>query len=388
MRVKRFVGRNMQEAVGKMKSEFGEEAVILHTKKSKAPGLLASIFPARVEVIAALEDKTGPANSGLSRPVSPQARPPLSVKGRPAKKAGDSIREQGYSPEETQVLGAVGVGTGGHQELFSRVDLSELPEQFRRIARTLKAVDVEERLAVALVRSVSAQLQGRQHDPEQVHRLLRQRIANIFRVEKPWDFASGPEVVALVGPTGVGKTTTIAKLAANYALLSGKRVGLVTMDTYRIAAVDQLRTYAEIVDIPMAVVFTPDELQKAVEDQLRGCDLVLVDTAGRSQRNTAELTELQSFFQDGPVTQTHLVLSATTRYQDLVDIVSRFSVLSPTHLIFTKLDETSAYGALLNAYALAKKPLSYLTDGQSVPENIEAADAGQIADLILGRAKL
>ena len=192
------------------------------------------------------------------------------------------------------------------------------------------------------------------------------------------------KAVALIGPTGVGKTTTIAKLAAHYALVEKKKVGLLTVDTYRIAAVEQLKTYSQIIDIPLGVAYTQADVLPAVA-QFKDFDLLLIDTAGRSQKNIMQVGELKSMLETLRC-ETHLVLSAQTKESDMIEAAERFSAAHVDRLLFSKLDETSSYGTLLNVADKTGIPLSYLTVGQKVPEDIEVADGKRLADLILQSA--
>lgn len=189
------------------------------------------------------------------------------------------------------------------------------------------------------------------------------------------------KAIALIGPTGVGKTTTIAKLAAHYALVEKKKVGLLTVDTYRIAAVEQLKTYSQIIDIPVAVAYTPAEVLPAIA-QFQGFDLLLIDTAGRSQKNIMQVGELKAMLEPLQC-ETHLVLSAQIKESDMIEAAERFSAARVDHLLFSKLDETSSYGTLLNVADKTGIPLSYFTVGQKVPEDIETADGGRLAEMIL-----
>jgi len=189
------------------------------------------------------------------------------------------------------------------------------------------------------------------------------------------------KVVALIGPTGVGKTTTIAKLAANFALMQGKRVALITVDTYRIAAVEQLKTYSQIIGLPVSVAYSHAEIPKIMQ-QYEDYDLILIDTAGRSPQHTMQVGELKSLL-DTVRCETHLVLSAQTKEQDMVDAIRRFSVVGVDRLIVSKLDETSSYGTLLNVVDQTGLPLSYITTGQKVPEDLETAEGGRLAEFIL-----
>jgi flagellar biosynthesis protein FlhF len=190
-------------------------------------------------------------------------------------------------------------------------------------------------------------------------------------------------VVALIGPTGVGKTTTIAKLAANFRLRDGIRMGLVTVDTYRIAAVEQLRTYAEIIDLPMKVVTSPREMRRAL-DELSGLDLVLIDTAGRSPRDELKIQELKSLLAEAQVDEVHLVLSLVASARSLQATAEKFAPAGATALILTKLDEAVGMGTLLSMARRTTLPISYLTTGQDVPDDIEHANMRRVSRLVLG----
>jgi flagellar biosynthesis protein FlhF len=192
-----------------------------------------------------------------------------------------------------------------------------------------------------------------------------------------------PRVIALVGPTGVGKTTTVAKLAATAKLKHGRRVGLLTLDTYRIAAVEQLRTYAELIEVPLQVVQEPDRLAASLE-ALADCDLVLIDTAGRSQRDGGNLEQLRSLLETAEPDQVHLVLSAAADPRVLGQVVERFEAIRTDRVIFTKLDEAVSYGVMINIARRLDKPVSYLTTGQEVPHQIEAGRAERVCELMLG----
>jgi len=194
---------------------------------------------------------------------------------------------------------------------------------------------------------------------------------------------SGPHVVALIGPTGVGKTTTLAKLAANLKLREKHRVGLITLDTFRIAAVDQLKRYADIIGSPLRVVNTAEELREAVK-QMSDCDFLLIDTAGRSPKDTMKLNELRGLLSAVEPDEVHLVLS-TTASEDAIELaVSRFSDVRVDKIIFTKIDETAHVGVVLNVVRKVNKSLSYITTGQDVPDDIEVGRGRRLAQLILG----
>ena len=194
-----------------------------------------------------------------------------------------------------------------------------------------------------------------------------------------------PRVVAFVGPTGVGKTTSIAKLAARFALQQECSVGLITVDTYRIAAVEQLRTYAEIMDLPLEVVSSPREARQAVQ-RLGDLDLILMDTAGRSPRDEIRIAELQMTLAEAAANEIVLVLSAAAGIENCLSAAETFSRIGVTSLLLTKLDEAVSLHGLLPLFCNPRLPLCYVTDGQSVPDDISPADARRLAARIMGAA--
>ena len=193
---------------------------------------------------------------------------------------------------------------------------------------------------------------------------------------------NGPRIMAIVGPTGVGKTTTIAKLAAMHALNRGASVAMVTTDNFRVGAIEQLKTYAKIMDLPLEVVATSQELARVLARHADK-DLILIDTAGRSHRDAERLDELKGYLQCHPGIETYLCMSATTRARELDEIVSAFGVLPISKFLFTKLDECESFGCIVNTHLKHKLPLSYFTTGQKVPEDIEVATAKKLATLVV-----
>ena len=192
-----------------------------------------------------------------------------------------------------------------------------------------------------------------------------------------------PKIVALIGTTGVGKTTTIAKIAAKFVLERGISVALITADTYRISAVDQLKTYSDIIGLPLEIVYSPAELRPALRKH-RGKKLILIDTAGRSQNNEYQMNELKEFLAADPSIEKHLVLSATTKERDAEAILERFSACRPDRILLTKTDETESIGFIVNLLFDRRLALSYFTNGQSVPDDIEPAKPEALAKLMLG----
>ncbi|MFA5032208.1 MAG: DEAD/DEAH box helicase family protein [bacterium] len=186
-----------------------------------------------------------------------------------------------------------------------------------------------------------------------------------------------PYLIAFIGPTGTGKTTTIAKIASNFAIYDKLKVALITIDTYRLAAVEQLNTFAKIVDIPIDVVFSAMDFPNSLE-KFKDMDVIFIDTAGSSQKNEKYISELCTFFNLINPDEIHLVISLTTKAKDIADIIKNYDILCPGKIVFTKLDETSSFGTLLESPFLSKKPISYLTTGQSIPDDIELANSSKI----------
>lgn len=218
---------------------------------------------------------------------------------------------------------------------------------------------------------------------EELRALLAETLAGAvkcsgsLRIKK-----NGPRIMAVVGPTGVGKTTTIAKLAAMHALSRRVSVAMITTDNFRVGAVEQLKTYAKIMDLPLEVVASAQELAKALAMHADK-DLILIDTAGRSPRDAERIEEMKGYLECYPGIEAYLCLSATTRSMELDDIVATFGKLPITKLLFTKLDESRSFGCIVDAYLKHKLPLSYFSTGQKVPEDIEVATSRKLASMVV-----
>ncbi|HUE14093.1 MAG TPA: flagellar biosynthesis protein FlhF [Planctomycetaceae bacterium] len=265
----------------------------------------------------------------------------------------------------------------------------EIPGELFQLYTELIDGEVEDDVARELICQLKQSANPRQlSDVGTAKSLLTSMVEAEIRCCEPITARPGRrKVVALVGATGVGKTTTIAKLAANFRLRSGIKMGLVTVDTYRVAAVEQLRTYAEIIELPMKVVTNPLEMRRAL-DELAGLDLVLIDTAGRSPKDDLQIQELKSLLAEAHVDEVHLVMSLTSNPRGLEAAAAKFAAAGTTGMILTKLDEASGMGALLSVARRVKLPISYLTAGQAVPDDIEPAHPRRIARLILGQEKV
>ncbi len=224
-------------------------------------------------------------------------------------------------------------------------------------------------------------------DTSAVREAMLVRLAELVPATEPTIPSTSPDdrplTIALIGPTGVGKTTTLAKLAASFKLRHARRVGLVTCDTYRIAAVDQLRTYANIIGLPLEVALTATEMTQAVHS-MRDCDVVLIDTAGRGPNDRCRLDELRRCLDAADPHEIHLVLSSTASERILLREAEAFAEVGADRIVLTKLDEAVSFGVLINVMQAVGKSLSFITTGQEVPDHIEAGRPRRLAELVLG----
>jgi flagellar biosynthesis protein FlhF len=422
MRVKTFEAASMQEALNIVKREMGEEAFILSTRTKQRKGPLGVVEESIIEVTAAVDESAPvsapapPVNGtkqtyGLRQPLAgraPEPTPaPRAREPRPAQAPPPPMDLQPLRRELLEIKGAVEALRDQESRnttilreldqmkaLLSRIQKQgmpssqlQLPPSLLELYGGLVANDVDPLIALRLCEYTQRALidQGGEDgvDPEKARLFMRRVISDFIPVASPIQLEPGKtRVAALVGPTGVGKTTTIAKLAAYAKLELKQRVALLTLDTFRMAAVDQLQQYAQILQVPIHVALTVEDLRSALRFY-QDRTLVLIDTPGHSPKDGEVLAQLRRFLDELPDVETHLVLSATTKPRDLADIAQRFEPLKPGRLIFTKLDETSTYGPILSTLVRVKKPLSYLGTGQEVPQDLELATSRRVADLIL-----
>jgi len=377
MDVRTYRAATMQEALALVRRELGPSAAVLHTREVRGKGLLSWIPVTRqIEVTASNEFNVPSRLPQLAQPSAKKAVPPLEWAGRAIFRSElKGQLDHLHSLVEDLCL------RSRHPTQGDWSDAS-----FRLFADLIEA-EVNEELARELVERLRLELpDGDLSDTLLAKSRIARWIEDEIDVTGPIVLTPGRRrLVALVGPTGVGKTTTIAKLAANFRLRDKRKVGLITVDTYRIAAVEQLRTYADIIDLPMQVVATPREMREAV-DGMTGLDLVLLDTAGRSPKDEEQLQELRTFLTEAQVDEVHLVLSSVAGAATLARTAERFAEVGTTALILSKLDEAHGLGNLLPLLRSCKLPLSYLTNGQNVPDDISHADRRRLARSILGMA--
>lgn len=416
MIIKKFLANTESEAIEMAKQELGSEAVVMNIKKIHPKGLSKLFVRSKVEVTAALEENTvyagqtkqdAAAKPEISESVSAVPVPPMPEE----KEDEQSIREKLKKLEMLleQQMQANAIKSDGKND---RAEVQTEHPAEKAAEEPVKAVSVpedeESEKTVACKELIHKQLVQNEVEPEiadqimdEVNRAmpmnapLDQILASVYQrlvlmmgqpylVEKT-DKDARTKFIFFLGSTGVGKTTTIAKIASKLKLNKKANIALITADTYRIAAVEQLKTYANILSVPLKVIYSPGELGEIIED-MQEYDYCLVDTAGRSHKNKEQLKDIRALIEQVPIAerQIFLVLNAGVKYNDLMEIADVYAGMTDYSVIFTKLDETSSAGVMLNIHVRTKCPLSYVTMGQNVPDDIAEVNPQKVAKQLLG----
>jgi flagellar biosynthesis protein FlhF len=409
MNLRTFSAPTFAQAMALVKTEMGGEAVILHTRTVRGRRWLGLRRRETVEITA------GVGLNVTARPVKKAVTPNTAASGQAARLAAgrptaavaqrQPQAHNGAGPQ--QGLGkdlldtpaasrAMMLGISGEvrelkgmlEDLVKRTKRDtapQVPEDLFDHYSHLIQNQVAEELATDLVRQLQMFRPEQLQQDAFVREKLTEQVERMIPSSGPIQRKKtvGPHVVALIGPTGVGKTTTLAKIAANLQIREGKRVGLITLDTYRIAAIDQLRRYAELLGSPLKAVNTSDELREALA-AMGDCEFILIDTAGRSPTDTMKLNELKGFLDAAAPDEVHLVLSSAASQVCIERAIERFSAVRVDKIIFTKLDEAVHVGVVLNVIRKVNKTLSYVTTGQNVPDDIEVGKGSKLAQMLLG----
>lgn len=399
MIIKKFQANTETEAIMLAKEELGKDAIVMNIKTISPKGIYKLFRKPVVEITAAVDEnitykseKPKPA-----APVIPTAqRKPDIIYDEPKAKSVNPFAE-----ESTAAPSAIELKLNNLQSLLEK----QMIEKEKEAPEKAEAKPLETNKNLACIQLIYNQLISNEVDEKYANQIIAEIEGNlkkdasmdnilasiyqkiVLKLGQPKTIEiSGktPRYVFFIGPTGVGKTTTIAKIASKFKVNEKAKVAFMTADTYRIAAVEQLRTYANILGIPLKVIYSEDEMRQAKEE-FNEFDIVFVDTAGRSHRNKEQRDDIESLINIVPEDERdiYLVLSATTKYRDLVKITEAYSEILNYKLIFTKLDETSTIGNLFNIRMLTEAPLSYATFGQNVPDDIARVDAQSIAKQLL-----
>lgn len=380
--IRKFKAPTMQEAMKLAKDFFGDDAIVLQSRKIKEKSLAHSDDDELVEITVTSENKVEkPKKSEKSIPFYT----PADLRSRRDSRAGNLARngetQNDHDMEIQQELQRLKSSVDRLREDIRRSHMNILPETYRFLEQE-KGVDAD--LATELVQNVFLQLEGVDiKDDAKILEALRSEISKSLNINSKLDLPMGkPKMLCLVGPTGMGKTTSIIKLATHPDFYGRNRVGLITIDTYRVAAAAQLKTFAALAKLPLEIVYEPSDFAIALE-KFRNQEVILIDTAGRSPMNEHHLQDLKQFFRIVMPDEIHLVLSVSTRSDNLVDAVKNFSSLPVNNVIVSKIDETARLGNIFNVGRKIDLPISFLTNGQKVPDDIQLADGKEIASLII-----
>lgn len=369
MKVKKYIAPSMNEALMKIKQELGSDAVILNSKQIKKGGLFGLFKKTQMEVIAALDE----------HPIEKAKKPEQRMNEVPATKkdlqTGNAAANNQLVLEEIKQLRQLVANKSfqGNQAFAAPFD-------------TLFQYLVEQGVHQSIAEDTVMKLQEDASENDQDHQaMIEHFLQDTFQSFVGNIPLTNKKVIQFVGPTGVGKTTTIAKVAAKMMLEQKKRVAFITTDTYRIAAIEQLKTYAKILDVPLEVVYSKDDYEATLE-KFADYDHIFVDTAGRNYRETNYVNELKNMIQmaQGDCV-TYLVLSLTAKSTDNDAIYQIFKEVGIHQVIFTKADETTTYGSLINLCLGEAAEIAYISNGQNVPDDLVIANAAYLTDLILSR---
>jgi flagellar biosynthesis protein FlhF len=381
-------------------AETGCSGTVIYTKRYVKGGILGFFGQPVVQITVAINDAPETAGDNTAATPSVTTQAPKSAAAAPRPAAARTSRNGSHrrrprraaSSHRRRARTAAPQQTAPSQRLVATAAPVRQPAATPALAAIFNALcdqDIDRRLAEKLVTDFGVMLgNSRDFTVREATDYLVARLGRLIPVAGPIQLQERHlKVAAFVGPTGAGKTTTIAKLAADFTFISRKRAALITIDTFRVGAVEQLHKYAEILNIPMEVVNTPEALKQAV-NRNADRDIILIDTAGRSPRDGLCISELNSFLSAVNPVETHLVISAGTRERDALAIVDKFSAVNVARLIFTKFDVVVGLGSIVNLTDRITIPLSYVTTGQNVPRDIETADSRKIAHQVVSAMHL
>lgn len=362
MKMKKIIATSMSAAMDKVKSELGEDAVILQSKELSEGGIFGFFKKKKYEVIAVRDDKQIGKNKEEQNPII-------------------QMNEQVNSIDVQAEINALKSEISSYkQQTFVQ---EHYPLKIQHHLNRLRDIEMDERYIDEIAQQLLMNWRNSLQEPSDseiyqwVSQQLNERMSHYMFREK-----QTKQCINIVGPTGVGKTTTIAKIAAQAVLEQKQKVAFITLDTYRIAAIEQLKTYAELLKIPVEVVYETKDLKHALES-FKEYDLILIDTAGRNYRDEIFVSELKKQF-TGVDIETLLVLPISMKERDLCTIVDNFLMFGIDFFLFTKADETRSYGAMFNLMTTYKLGASYITNGQEVPDDLQIATPEKITSYLLG----
>lgn len=408
MKIKKYEARTEQEAIEKVKDELGLDALVLNIKKTQPKGVFSIFRKPFVEVTAAYGEKS--AKQGFTEPTLQYNQPQNQdskeddsfLKSEQGVAFMESIVKDKKLFEQQETIRSLENKLSNAEDLLEKV-VSQISVEhmsfnggMRRFENSTLQLFYESLVEQGVTLEIAEKLledlnyieDSENIDINLIVKIVYNTIISVLSepcipITENID-PNKAKVITFMGPTGVGKTTTIAKLSSIFILQHNLKVGLITADTYRIAAVEQLKTYAEILDIDVGIVYNKDDLEMNINKMSYDNNIILLDTAGRSHKNPENFNELKELLSVVPDCEKFLVLSVTTKYEDLINIVNTFSDISDFKLIFTKLDETTCLGSILNICYLTGHKVYYVTNGQNVPDDIDVMHPEKIAMALLG----
>lgn len=388
MKIKKYTATTMKQALVNVKQELGDEAVILNSRKVQSDE-----FPGQelFEVTAAVDEMDQPT---VRRPVKPTPQQRYTPPVQERYQAPAPQPQPPIDADKWKNVASLNELTSDMHEIKSTVrhlteqikyhNLPQLPQPLSKLLMSLLNSGFNNQLAQELISQISSEIRGNEiNDTDYLTEVMHNKIARkILTKPAAHSIDGSPYIIALVGPTGVGKTTTIAKMATHPEIYGRDRVAFVSSDTYRIAAIEQLRTFANIARIPMEVTYGFDEINRAL---LRHYDkdIILIDTPGRSPYNHQHMMEMKEFIKRAKPDEIHLVLSVTTRFEDVSNIIQNYNTLRINRFLFTKVDETQNPAMIINVVNQFQKPISFITNGQEVPNDIKPVTPNYLTTLIL-----
>lgn len=378
MKIKRFIGNTTQDVMSKVKKELGSDAIILHTRNIRQPGLFGFFKKNLVEVVVALEE-TSKQHKQDSKQLNYVLNNDLKYNNR---QENNNLKTDDRIEHEIKAIRTM------VESVVNTLDLEkyELPKELSKYIEYLTLNGVKENVAFKIISNISQQINLANKDNVQVQEIVLYNIKDYLDEASPIAYNGKQKVIFFVGPTGVGKTTTLAKVAAKFSLDSNYSVGMITADTYRIAAIEQLKVYAEIMNIPIKVIYEIKDIYKAMSN-FRDKDIIFVDTAGRNHKNQDQINEIKELIESVNNKETHLVVNSTTEFETIKDIIKRYSFVKNLKLIFSKVDEANNLGNILNTKFYFNNKISYITNGQNVPDDIEVPDIEKISAILIGESK-
>ncbi|WP_099187207.1 flagellar biosynthesis protein FlhF [Tepidibacter mesophilus] len=382
MQIKKFVADNAQEAIKKVRNELGDDAVIIHTKKIKVKNVFGISRKEKVEVLAALEKQSIDNKTFEYQHTKPE---PLNKSTEESNKFGKDYSISNYNREKdvSEINTQIQELKTMMMKINSKVDINLNNDSNN--GNLKKNYDLLENIGLSkeLIEDILSNIDDKHFGDEDFIKHIKKYFIEKFENHNYENANLDGKINIFVGTTGVGKTTTLAKLASKQVLKNDKKVGFLTLDTYRISAVDQLKIYADILNAPLEVAYDLNDVSYAVQ-RLKNKDVIFVDTAGRSHKNKEHMEELKQFVNCFEEKNIFLVLSANWHIQDIKEILEKYSFLDDYKIIITKTDETSRTGIILDVLYHFGKKIKYITYGQNVPDDIEEFNIKKIVDDIWG----